>query len=265
MSVPRGISLTSCGLIQLLAGLSTSALACLHLLVAAITSTAMQFPKTQYGGHPSDELEDALAGLSLGSCAKTSSGRSETFAAEELDCDTDMPLTLTQLAEKLPDLFARELLPRMDATTRAMLARASTVFRDVVASSGLHLPGGHLVLKLETFCNSVERLAWAKANGCSWTERTCALVAVAGQLEVLMWARENGCPWDERTCALAAAAGKLEILMWAREHDCPWDWETCAWAAEGGHLHILLWAQEHARSESGERVHGLHRASTWMR
>jgi len=34
-------------------------------------------------------------------------------------------------------------------------------------------------LKVKYFVGSVARLAWAKANGCPWTERTCAL-AVAG-------------------------------------------------------------------------------------
>ena len=93
---------------------------------------------------------------------------------------------------------------------------------------------------------SVERLAWAKANGCPWVARTCAAVAQYGDLEVLQWAHlEQGCPWDVGTCRCAAEFGDLEMLKWARENDGPWNAWMCARAAMGGHLALLKWAREH--------------------
>ena len=40
--------------------------------------------------------------------------------------------------------------------------------------------------------HSVALAAWARANGCTWGERTCALAARGGHLHVLQWARANG-------------------------------------------------------------------------
>jgi hypothetical protein len=71
-------------------------------------------------------------------------------------------------------------------------------------------------LKVVDFVGSVERLAWAKANGCPWEKRTCALIAAwGGHLEVLQWARQHDCPWDKRTCAWATRGGDLDVLMGA--------------------------------------------------
>jgi hypothetical protein len=58
--------------------------------------------------------------------------------------------------------------------------------------------------KVEDFVGSVERLEWAKANGCLWEEGTCSAVAEYGDLAVLQWARGQAspCPWDEGTCYL---------------------------------------------------------------
>jgi hypothetical protein len=50
-------------------------------------------------------------------------------------------------------------------------------------------------LKVEEFFGSVKRLAWAKKNGCPWTERVCVLIARGGDLAVLKWARKHGCAW----------------------------------------------------------------------
>ena len=49
-------------------------------------------------------------------------------------------------------------------------------------------------LKLVDFCGSVERLAWAKDNGCPWEARTCAYIATGGQLEVLVWGADARVP-----------------------------------------------------------------------
>jgi hypothetical protein len=74
-------------------------------------------------------------------------------------------------------------------------------------------------LRLQEFCTSIERLTWAKANGCPWgvpnswaLTNPCARAARGGHLEVLRWARERHCPWNEVTLlrrwgwALGAAA-----------------------------------------------------------
>jgi len=133
-------------------------------------------------------------------------------------------------------------------------------------------------IKLKDFCTTVERLAWANANGCPTrdTPNTCRYAAAGGHVEVLRFAREQlQCPWDvtklyhaalfghlavlrwaqEHGCPLdssssrmtrcAAQGGHLEVLKWLREHDCPWDSMTCFLAAQGGHLDVLQRAREH--------------------
>jgi hypothetical protein len=151
--------------------------------------------------------------------------------------DDTFPL-LDRLLEDLPEVVERFVLPGLDPNALALLARVKRGWCAVVVSSGLPRAGiaEGVPLMVTEFCGSVERLAWAKANGC---------------------------PWDERTCASAARGGFLEVLRWAREHHCPWDWRTCASAARGGHLHVLRWAQEnHYRGTSG-RVNMLMGADTW--
>ena len=93
----------------------------------------------------------------------------------------------------------------------------------VAVSSGLRCAGitEGVPLTGTKFCESVERLARAKANGCPWDERTCARAAKGGHLEVLKWAREHDCPWNEWTCARAAFSAPLEVLQWAMEHGAP--------------------------------------------
>jgi hypothetical protein len=207
----------------------------------------MQQPPTRHSDHQPGTL-DALAGL-LGVSEVSGNGALTAIVSttEHDGGDNDTLLTLTRLAEELPDLFAREVLQRVDATTRGMLAETSRTFRAAVGSSGrlLRVRHGSERLGLKEFCNSVERLAWAKSRGCQWNEWTCAVVAEGGHLEALVWAREHGCQWDEWTCAYAALRGHLEVLVWAREHGCPWNELTCTQAALGGHLEVLVWARAH--------------------
>jgi hypothetical protein len=145
----------------------------------------------------------------------------------------------------------------LDPIDRTFLAQAGGACREAVEASHLLRAGtcrrviGFLLVvrvvthRLVDFVGSIERLAWAKASGCPWVARTCALVARGGHLEVLRWVRENNCPWDTMTSAWAACRGHLEVLRWAREHDCPWDATTCRGAARTGHLEVLQWAREH--------------------
>ncbi len=89
--------------------------------------------------------------------------------------------------------------------------------------------------KVEDFVGSVERLEWAKANGCLWEEGTCSAVAEYGDLAVLQWARAHGCQWEESTCGLAVYWGHMEVLRWAREHGAPWSAGTRDHAATNGY------------------------------
>ena len=154
---------------------------------------------------------------------------------------------LDRLLEDLPEVVERFVLQALDPTAMALLARVRRECHAVVVSSDLPCAGitEGAPLRVTEFCGTVDRLAWAKANGCPWNERTCALAARGGRIEVLKWAREHHCPWDEDTCASAAEWKHLEVLMWARKRHCPWNEWTCARAAKRGHLDVLMWAREH--------------------
>jgi len=145
---------------------------------------------------------------------------------------------LPRLVEELSDLFVEEVLRRLDPVDRTMLAQVGRPWLAAVLASRLpRLPKGVLVrLRLREFCTSAERLAWARANGCSWGDtcvntnrirngriNACALAASGGHLGALRWAREHGCPWNEDTCECAAEGGHLEVLKWAHQHGCPWN------------------------------------------
>ena len=141
----------------------------------------------------------------------------------------------------------RHVLYNLSPEDRAILSRVDHACRTCVGASGLLVASAGCRSKpfiVEAFTATVERLRWARANGCPWNEQTCAEVAKGGHVEVLKWARENGCPWDALTCVYAAMGGRLEVLKWARESGCPWDARTCAYAAGGGELEVLKWARE---------------------
>jgi hypothetical protein len=92
---------------------------------------------------------------------------------------------LHDLLEDLPDLFTAEVLARLDPADLAMLAQVGHPWlAAVVASPDLPRAGrtAGVPLTLSEFVGSVARLAWAKANGCPWEERTCLLVASGGHL-----------------------------------------------------------------------------------
>jgi len=182
---------------------------------------------------------------------------------------------LLDLVERFPDLFALKVLQHLAPIDRTFLGQTGGACRAAVAASDLPHAGTReevlegrsvwvVTHKLREFCTSVERLAWAKASGCPWVARVCALAAQGGLLEVLRWARDNDCPWDVWTCAWAAMRRDHEMLKWAQEHGCPWVPEgsrlarhehlqgehrggvqVCDGAAGGGHLEVLQWAREH--------------------
>jgi len=169
----------------------------------------------------------------------------------------------------LPDLFEQEVLKRLEPVDRTMVAQVGRPWLAAVLASGLpRLPKRPRVclLRLREFCTSVERLAWARANGCPWNSVVYYDAILGGHLAALQWLREQGCPFGDGSvvkvsdyqlsediifnvirdcCALAARCGQLEVLRWAREQNWPWSVSTCSMAAEGGHLELLQWAREH--------------------
>jgi hypothetical protein len=126
-------------------------------------------------------------------------------------------LLLDPLEALTADLFAAEVMARLDPTDCAVLAQVGKAWLAAVLSAAR----GAVPLKLMDFVGSVKLLAWARAKGCPWRAGTCAVVAKGGHLEVLQWAREHHCPWNENMCYGAASGGQLDVLKWAREHDCP--------------------------------------------
>jgi hypothetical protein len=113
---------------------------------------------------------------------------------------------------------------------------------------------------VKDYVGSVERLDWARGNGCPWTTRTCAVIALGGHLDVLKRAVERGCPFNVHpwyyskrgstnplstsVCEHAAQGGHLDVLNWARAQGVAWSRDVCEFAALGGHLRVLQWARE---------------------
>jgi hypothetical protein len=89
------------------------------------------------------------------------------------ECDT----LLAPMLEEWREVLVKHVLARLDPTDCAMLARVAKPWLAVVLAN--YLPragqGGAVRLKLVECVGSVERLAWAKDNGCPWHERSCAL------------------------------------------------------------------------------------------
>ena len=74
---------------------------------------------------------------------------------------------LDRLLEELPEVVDRFVLPALDPSDLTMLARTGRVWRVTFVSADLLLAGTTAGprLKLNTFCVSVQRLAWAKTSG----------------------------------------------------------------------------------------------------
>jgi len=147
---------------------------------------------------------------------------------------------MLDLLETFPDLFMKEVLERLDLTDRTMVAQVGRPWLAAVLASGLpRLPNdGYTVrLRLAEFCTSVDRLTWAKANGC---------LLAGGAFAYSVRPRTDHHIVAKNCCALAAQGGHLEVLQWLREQNppCPWSELACARAAWGGHLDVLRWARE---------------------
>jgi len=174
------------------------------------------------------------------------------------DDDHTSPLMslLLLLVSELPEVFAAEVLTRLDPIDRTFLAQVGGACRAAVAASDLPRAGTRgevlgrsvwvVTHQLRDYCTAVERLLWAKTNGCPRdTPHTCMYAAAGGHLPVLQLAREYRCPWNEATPAAAARGGHLEVLKWLSEVGCPWDETTCHYAARGGPPAVLQWLRAH--------------------
>jgi hypothetical protein len=161
---------------------------------------------------------------------------------------------LLDLLERFPDLFEKYVLEHPDPTARASLAGAGSAFLDVVFPRSIFpfgLPraqettGGFAarVFTLGDYLGTAERLAWAKANGCPWSWRTCAHAAEQGNVEALKRMREHHCQWDTVTSYAAARGGHLAVLPCARAHGCPWNTRGCEIASRH-HPDTLAWVQQ---------------------
>lgn len=51
--------------------------------------------------------------------------------------------------------------------------------------------------------------------------RTCTNAAARGDLNRLKWARANGCPWDSTTHYVAKIHGHVKVVKWLEKNGCP--------------------------------------------
>ena len=220
------------------------------------SAAAIERPPDRHLVRPAGVLAEMLADSELGEDELLLKLREAGLIAYPL---------LGGLLEYLPEVLAAEVLSRLEPTDVVMFGQVGRSCRAAVVAFGVPqepetsddegddeeggtgegTEGGPLLLRVENFVGSAERLAWAKERGCPWDGDICKFAAWGGHLEVLKWAREHRCPWDFRVCACAARGGHLEMLKRVREHGCDWTEGTSSTAAAGGHLEVLRWAHEH--------------------
>jgi len=124
---------------------------------------------------------------------------------------------LGRLLVEWPGLFEAEVLPRLDPTTRAMLAQVGRAGRDAVRLPANLAIAGRTVgvkLKLRDFIGSAKWLAWAKENGCPWVAQTCDFLVSRGHPDALKWAQVHHCPWNSTTLRNAATRGDVGVVEW---------------------------------------------------
>ena len=178
---------------------------------------------------------------------------------------------LGALACGLPDVFLSEVLTRLGAHDRAMLARACRGARACVLASGLPRAGvppprdddeneaettrvhhhPHPPFSASHFTRTLRLTRWGLANGMPLHWRTAEHAAAHGSVDVMRCLRSAEstppCPWNWRACAKAAERGHLTLLRWLREGGCGFPWDVaCAFAALGGHRDVLEWAHDRA-------------------
>jgi hypothetical protein len=126
----------------------------------------------------------------------------------------DSPL-MGRLLEDLVAVCDAEVLPLLDATTRALLGRCRQACRDAVLRSPKLRCTGRIVgvkLKVSEFVGSVQLLAWAHASGCPSQHGAAGRAArhrSVGQIDKLQrfW-DQGGCLW----CLLIHADASLSLV-----------------------------------------------------
>jgi hypothetical protein len=132
-----------------------------------------------------------MGGTRLGGCAGHGDGRGSVGTGVEgpddraqgansggrpadAVADDDAPSALLEpLLEEWRDVLVKHVLARLDPTDCALLAQVGKPWLAVVVANNLPRAGqgGAVPLKIADFIGSVERLAWAKDNGCPWGAR----------------------------------------------------------------------------------------------
>jgi hypothetical protein len=124
---------------------------------------------------------------------------------DEADDDATPSELLVLLLEEWREVLVKHVLARLDPTDCAMLARVAKPWLAVVLAN--YLPragqGGAVRLKLVDFVGSVQRLAWAKDNGCPWHERNVGAhcrrgrapggAAMGGEARLPVGSVDSGC------------------------------------------------------------------------
>ena len=138
---------------------------------------------------------------------------------------------LGALACGLPDVFLSEVLTRLGAHDRAMLARACRGARACVLASGLPragVPPPRDDDENEAETTRVHHHPHPPFSASHFT-RT---------LRLTRWGLANGMPLHWRTAEHAAAHGSVDVMRCLRSAEstppCPWNWRACAKAAERG-------------------------------
>ena len=184
------------------AAVAVATVACLSAELAAERATCADLRERLYAA----EAREATLAAALAAAPTI-------VAHDTLDIDDVSPLFGPSLEDLPAGVLERVLLPLLDPIDRTMLAKVGRGCRAAVVASGLPRALGRVRLRLRDFVGSVERLSWARENGCRWDEWTSSLIAEGGNLEVLKWAREHQCLWDTWTCACAARGrGHLVVL-----------------------------------------------------
>jgi hypothetical protein len=131
----------------------------------------------------------------------------------------------------LGNIFRDEVLPRLNPTDLAMVARVGdSEMREHVVGSGLPRAGtADTPLNLMDFIDSVHSLQWALRASGAQTDPPGGMI---------YWGSA-----EDDICDELARKGNLEVLKWVRKQNPPprWDIFTVDAALDNGHTHILDW------------------------
>ena len=167
------------------------------------------------------------------------------------------PFPLWNFVTELPEVFAVEVLNKLDAFSVKCFYDVNTDSRAIIKRVGLKLNNDTIFVREVVSLQQLE-MAWEHYQ---WRERDengiydiddeknqecfCSQVASTNNLEFLKWAREvKRCNWDSRTIKRAVKLGNLAMVQYCVENGCPFDARTYRSAAKAGHLEILKYLRE---------------------